>query len=95
MKRLSYLLLLFIATVSYAQSSKPDTVQGVVVYTGYADLRFVAKGDFHTYTVRATQVKSDTGIIYVKTEFGYLDLKKNYQFIPMNKLQPAHLRHEQ
>lgn len=71
---------------------KTDTIRGVVVYTGHANLRFIAKGNYHTYTAEATEVRCDTGIIYIKTEFGYLDLKRNYQFYPMNKVQPAHLK---
>lgn len=71
---------------------KADTVQGVVVYTGYADFDHIAKGDYHTYTVRAIEIKTDTTVISIHTELGYIDLKKNYEFIPMNKLQPAKLK---
>ena len=86
------MLLLFTALLSGAQTIKTDTIKGVVVYTGYSNLRFIAKGNFHTYTAEATEVKADTGVVYIKTEFGYLDLKKNYQFYPLNKVQPAHLK---
>ena len=71
---------------------KTDTIQGVVVYTGYADLDHLAKGDFHTYTVRATGIKADGNIISIHTDLGYIDLKKNYEFIPINKLQSARLK---
>jgi hypothetical protein len=71
---------------------KTDTVEGVVVYTGHSDLRYIAKGNFHTYTVGATEVISDTGVVSIRTEFGYLDLKRNYVFYPLNKVQPARLK---
>ncbi len=94
MKKYFLIVLVFISCLSNAQSLKTDTIQGVVVYTGHSNLPYVGKGNYHTYTIEATEVRTDTGVIYIKTEFGYLDLKKNYQFFPMNKLQPAHLRKE-
>ncbi len=91
------LLLLLLPFVSSAQTAKRDTVarrdtiEGVVVYTGHSNLRYIAKGNYHTYTCRATQIRTDTGIISIHTDLGYIDLKKNYQFIPLNNLQPAKL----
>ena len=75
--------------------AKVDTIQGVVVYTAASDLIHISKGDYHTYTVEAVALKTDTGFISIRTELGYLDLKKNYQFIPMNKLQPSRLKKKQ
>jgi hypothetical protein len=92
MKSSILISLLLASWLSFAQTIKTDTIKGVVVYTGYSNLRFIAKGNFHTYTAEATEVKADTGVVYIKTEFGYLDLKKNYQFYPLNKVQPAHLK---
>ena len=92
MKNCQLLFLLLTAFASHAQSAKIDTIQGVVVYTGHANLRFIAKGNYHTYTAEAIEIRTDTGIISIKTEFGYLDLKRNYQFYPLSKVQPAHLK---
>lgn len=74
------------------QTAKTDTIKGVVIYTAPSDLVHISKGDYHTYTVEAIQIKTDTGIIAIRTEFGFLDLDKNYQFIPKNKLQPKRLK---
>ena len=90
--RIFFLLLLAIPFPGKSQNAKIDTVQVVVVYTAHSDIDRIVKGDYHTYTLKATEIKADTGIISIHTEFGYLDLKKNYEFIPMNKLQPARLK---
>ena len=92
MKNCIFILLLPVSFLSGAQSMKTDTIKGVVVYTGQSNLRFIAKGNYHTYTTEATEIRSETGVISIKTEFGYLDLKKNYQFYPLNKIQLAHLK---
>ena len=92
MKKYFFITLASLPLFCEAQSVRRDTIQGVVVYTGHSNLRYIANGNYHTYTVAATEIKTDTGVISIHTEYGYLDLKKNYQFIPMNKLQPAHLK---
>jgi hypothetical protein len=86
------LFLLLIPVLAYSQAAKTDTIEGVVTYVAPSDLIHISKGDYYTYTVRATEVRSDTGVISIHTNLGYLDLRKNYQFIPMNKLQPARLK---
>ncbi len=78
--------------ICYAQKAKTDTIPGVVIYTAPSDLIHISKGNYHTYSVEAVAIAADTGIISIHTELGYLDLKKNYQFIPMNKLQPSRLK---
>ena len=91
--RISCLIALMVLSFTgSAQTPKRDTIKGVVVYTGYSDVRYIAKGNYHTYTVEGTAIRTDTGIISILTEFGYIDLRKNYDFIPLNKLQPAHLK---
>lgn len=99
MKYIPLVSLLALPAIGQAQAAKKDsvvykmdTLEGVVVYVGYSDLRYIAKGNFHQYTVGATEVKCDTGIVSIRTEFGYLDLKKNYLFYPMDKVQPARLK---
>lgn len=92
MKRSILPLLLFLSLVSLGQKPKTDTILGVVVYTAPADLIHISKGNYHTYTVEATEVVADTGVISIRTDLGYIDLRRNYQFIPMNKLQPARLK---
>jgi hypothetical protein len=78
--------------ISMGQKAKTDTIQGIVVYTAHSNIRFISQGDYHTYTVAATEIKTDTGVISIRTEDGYLDLKKNYSFVPIDKLQPAKLK---
>ena len=92
MTRLFFFLLITLPVFCKAQKAKTDTVQGVVVYTAPSDLIHISKGNYHTYTVEATEIIADTGVVSIRTELGYLDLKKNYQFIPMNKLQPSRLK---
>ncbi len=91
MKKYTFLLLALPA-FCFAQSGKRDTIKGVVVYTGHSNLRNLPQGNYHTYTLEATEIRTDTGVISIQTETGYIDLKRNYQFIPMNKLQPARLK---
>jgi hypothetical protein len=91
MKRSFVFLVMMMPFLCIAQKAKTDTVQGVVVYTSHSDL-ILSRGNYHTYTVEATEVIADTGVVSIHTELGYLDLKKNYQFIPMNKLQPSRLK---
>ena len=85
------LVLLFIPALCNAQKVKTDTIEGVVIYTAPSDIIHLSKG-YNTYTVKATEIKADTGVLSIRTELGYLDLKKNYQFIPLNKLQPVRLK---
>ena len=95
MIKMKYFLLAFIFLMPIACLAKPDsrdTIKGVVVFTGYANLRYIAKGNYHTYTMGATEIKTDTGVVSIKTEFGYIDLTKNYHFISLDKLQPARLK---
>lgn len=92
MKHLIIYLLALTPALCQAQTPKLDTIKGVVVYTAPSDLIHISKGDYHTYTVEAIEIKTDTGIVSIHTDLGYVDLKKNYQFIPMDKLQPARLR---
>jgi hypothetical protein len=94
MKILSAALLALLPFTVGAQSAKTDTVDGVVIYTARTDLAHITGGDFHTYTIRATEIKTDTGIISIRTQFGYIDLRKQYQFIPMSNLQPARLKNK-
>jgi hypothetical protein len=75
-----------------ANKPKTDTVKGVVIYTAPTHAVHIFKNNYHTYTEEAKLIKTDTGIIGIKTQFGYLDLKKNYQFIPLDQLQPAQLK---
>ncbi len=91
MIKYTFLLLAFPA-LCFAQSAKRDTIKGVVVYTGHSNLRNLPQGNYHTYTVEATEIRTDTGVISIQTEGGYLDLKKDYRFIPMNRVQPARLK---
>ncbi len=71
---------------------KIDTVKGVVIYTAPTHAVHIFKNNYHTYTEEAQMIKTDTGIIGIKTQFGYLDLKKNYQFTTLDKLQPVKLK---
>jgi hypothetical protein len=86
------ILLAALPLTSVAQSAKRDTIKGVVVYTGHSNLRNLPQGNYHTYTVEATEIRTDTGVISIQTEGGYLDLKKDYRFIPMNRVQSARLK---
>jgi hypothetical protein len=80
-------------TLCKAQTTaKPDTIRGVAIYTAPYNIGNMSNGVYHTLTVAATEIKTDTGIISIRTELGYLDLKKDYRFIPINKLQPSKLK---
>lgn len=86
------ILLILVATtvICKAQSTaKRDTIQGIAIYSAPYNL---SNGIYHTHTVAATAIKTDTGIISIRTELGYLDLRKDYQFVPLNKLQPSKLK---
>ena len=82
------ILLILVATtvICKAQSTaKRDTIQGIAIYSAPYNL---SNGIYHTHTA----IKTDTGIISIRTELGYLDLRKDYQFVPLNKLQPSKLK---
>lgn len=92
MKITFVILCMSISMAVQAQTAKTDTVEGVVIYSARSDLAHITGGEYHTFTVKATEIKADTGIISIRTQFGYIDLKRHYQFIPMDKLQPAKLK---
>ncbi len=93
--KIAILLILMAATTvtCHAQSTaKRDTIQGIAIYTAPYNFANMSNGIYHTHTVAATEIKTDTGIISIRTELGYLDLRKDYQFVPLSKLQPAKLK---
>jgi hypothetical protein len=92
MRKYLFSFFILLPAVCNAQTKKTDTVKGVVIYSAPSNLRFISQGNYHTYTLEATLLRADTGIISIQTEYGYLDLTKNYEFIPMSKLQPARLK---
>lgn len=101
-KYLSVITIIAFSSPVYAQKAsadsmgitkvKADTILGVAVYTAPTHALHIFRNNFHTYTEEAKLIKTDTGIIGIKTQYGYLDLSKNYQFIPLNKLQPVKLK---
>lgn len=79
-------VILLSAAITCKAQAKADTVKGFVFYYG---------SDFNGCNVTqkpATEVsyKDENGvkqIIYIKTEQGYINLEKNYEFLPYSKLQ--------
>ncbi len=98
MKILIIFPLLFSFIFCFGQKAKPkyipknDTIAGVVIYTAESDVLNISKYKYQTYTVPATEIMSDTGVISIHTATGYIDLKKNYEFVPFRNLQPKRLR---
>ena len=87
MKRVLFITAIALtATITCKAQAKTDTVKGFVFYYG---------GDLNGCNVTqklATEVsyKDENGVkqvIYIKTEQGYINLEKNYEFLPMSKMQ--------